>query len=393
MRVRLRSITTGWLNGRKRQFRSRSPSLAYKLDGARMRDRDAVYNLRTVAGAKLARHEDKMKILMTGGAGYIGSHTALALFESGHEPIIVDDFSNSRPEIIDRLSSLAGRRIPHVVGSILDHELLNSLFENHSFDAVIHFAAKKSVVESVADPLAYHRNNVGGLLTLIEAMEKAGLRTLVFSSSATVYGDPDTLPIAEDHPTRAVNPYGQTKLICENILSDLAGAQQGWRISLLRYFNPVGAHASGMLGEDPLGTPTNLMPLVVRVALGADSSLPIFGRDYPTTDGSAVRDYIHVVDLAEGHVAALKGLVSGAPLQIYNLGRGRGVSVLELVNSFETATGQSIHCTDAPRRVGDVAEVYAAVGKAERELRWRAKRGLEEMCADSWRFALAGRRS
>lgn len=332
-----------------------------------------------------------MQILLTGGTGYIGSHTALAVLAAGHEPILLDDFSNSRSEVVDRLSDLAGRPLTAIRGSISDRELVQSVFSSHDIGAVIHFAAKKSVEESVAQPLAYHRNNVGGLLALLDAMDGAGVRSIVFSSSATVYGDPDFLPISEDHPTRAVNPYGQTKLICENILSDLAraGAQAngGWRVSLLRYFNPVGAHPSGLIGEDPRGTPTNLMPLVARAARGESSHLQVFGRDYPTADGAAVRDYVHVVDLAEGHVAALAALGEGDPLQIFNLGTGRGTSVLELIAAFEEATGQQVPFVDAERRSGDVAQLYAAVDKAERELGWRATRGLREMCADSWRFA------
>ena len=328
-----------------------------------------------------------MNILLTGGAGYIGSHTVLALIEAGHQAVLLDDFSNSREATVDRMSELAGRPLTLIRGSTTDLALLRSAFDSHQIDAVIHFAAKKSVAESMADPLGYHVNNVGGLITLLQAMDGAGVRRIVFSSSATVYGDPGELPLAEDHPTRAVNPYGQTKLIAEQILSDLARAGRGWRVSLLRYFNPVGAHPSGMIGEDPAGIPTNLMPLVARVALGLDDRLRIFGRDYPTPDGTAVRDYVHVADLAEGHVAALDALGRGDPLQIFNLGTGRGASVLELVAAFEHATGRSIACVDAERRTGDAAILTAAVDKAERELGWRATRGLHEMCADSWRFA------
>lgn len=334
-----------------------------------------------------------MKILLTGGAGFIGSHTALAVHAAGHEPILLDDFSNSSPEVVDRLSELAGRPLMAIHGNICDRELLKSVFAAHPVDAVIHFAAKKSVAESVADPLSYHSNNVGGMLSLLEAMDGAAVRTIVFSSSATVYGDPDFLPISEDHPTRAVNPYGQTKLICENILSDLARTDRAWRVSLLRYFNPVGAHPSGLIGEDPRGTPTNLMPLVTRAARGDGPHLQLFGRDYPTADGTAVRDYVHVVDLAEGHVAALDAIGEGDPLQIFNLGTGRGTSVIELIAAFEEATGQKVPLVDAERRSGDVAMLYAAVDKAERELGWRATRGVKEMCADSWRFAMGNQRS
>ncbi len=328
-----------------------------------------------------------MQILLTGGAGYIGSHTALALLAAGHDPLILDDFSNSRPDVVPRLSELAGRPLASIRGDVGDRGLLRSLFAAHSIDAVIHFAAKKSVAESVADPLGYYSNNVGGLLALAEAMEEASVRTIVFSSSATVYGIPDTLPIAEGHPLRPVNPYGETKLACEAMLSALAQRGDGWRVSLLRYFNPVGAHASGLIGEDPADAPANLMPLIAQVALFRRPELRIFGRDYPTPDGTAVRDYVHVVDLAEGHAAALDALGQGDPLQVFNLGTGRGTSVLELVDAFEQATGFAIPTVDAERRSGDVAMLYAAVDKAERELGWKASRGLAEMCADSWRFA------
>jgi UDP-glucose 4-epimerase len=332
-----------------------------------------------------------LKILLTGGAGYIGSHTALAVLAAGHQPVLLDDFSNSSADVVDRLSDLAGHRLEAVRANLLDKELVASVISSRDIQSVIHFAARKSVAESVADPLSYHSNNVGGTLALLEAMDSAAVRTIVFSSSATVYGNPDFLPISEEHPTRAVNPYGQTKLICENMLSDLVQAKRGWRVSLLRYFNPVGAHPSGLIGEEPQATPTNLMPLLARAALGQDPSLQIFGRDYPTADGTAVRDYLHVMDLAEGHVAALEGLGQGDPLQTFNLGTGRGTSVLELISAFERATGQAVPTVDADRRSGDVAQLYAAVEKAECELGWWAKRGITEMCADSWRFAVGNR--
>lgn len=332
-----------------------------------------------------------MKILLTGGAGYIGSHTALAVLAAGHQPVLLDDFSSSSADVVDRLSDLAGHRLEAVRANLLDKELVASVISSRDIQSVIHFAARKSVAESVADPLSYHSNNVGGTLALLEAMDSAAVRTIVFSSSATVYGNPDFLPISEEHPTRAVNPYGQTKLICENMLSDLVRAKRGWRVSLLRYFNPVGAHPSGLIGEEPQATPTNLMPLLARAALGQDPSLQIFGRDYPTADGTAVRDYLHVMDLAEGHVAALEGLGQGDPLQTFNLGTGRGTSVLELISAFERATGQAVPTVDADRRSGDVAQLYAAVEKAECELGWWAKRGITEMCADSWRFAVGNR--
>ena len=328
-----------------------------------------------------------MRILLTGGAGYIGSHTALAVLGAGHEPILFDNFSNSLPTVADRLEVIAGRPLTVIVGDIRDQKLVRSVLAAERIDAVIHFAAHKAAAKSVADPLPYYSNNVGGMLTLLGAMAAEAVRIIVFSSSATVYGEPQRLPIDEEQPTEAVNPYGQTKLICENILSDLASADRRWRVSLLRYFNPVGAHPSGLIGEDPTGVPNNLMPLVTRVAHGEIDCLQIYGTDYPTADGSAVRDYIHVVDLAAGHVAALEALGNGESPQLYNLGTGQGTSVLELIAAFEQATGAKVPNVAADRRPGDVAAIYAAVGKAERELGWRATRGLAEMCADSWRFA------
>jgi UDP-glucose 4-epimerase len=329
-----------------------------------------------------------MRILLTGGAGYIGSHTALAVLDAGHEPVLLDNFSNSLPAAADRAGLIAGRSLTTIAGDVRDLDLVRSALRTHRIDAVIHFAALKAVADSVAQPLSYYANNVGGMLTLLEAMEAEDVRTIVFSSSATVYGEPQRLPIDEEHPTRATNPYGQTKLICENILTDLARADRGWRVSLLRYFNPIGAHPSGLIGEDPMGVPNNLMPLVTRVARGEMDCIRIFGMDYPTPDSTAVRDYIHVVDLAEGHVAALDALWKGETLQYYNLGTGHGTSVLELIAAFEQATGVRVPHVAADRRPGDVAIMYAAAGKAERELGWRATRSLEEMCADSWRFAM-----
>lgn len=327
-----------------------------------------------------------MRILLTGGCGFIGSHTAVALVGSGHEPILFDNFSNSLPTVADRLADIVGRQLTTISGDVRDVSLTRAILSEHRIDAVIHFAGLKAVADSVADPLTYYINNVGGMLALLEAMQAEQVRAIVFSSSATVYGEPQVLPIDETHPTRAANPYGQAKLMCEHMLADLARADKGWRVSLLRYFNPVGAHPSGLLGEDPKGTPNNLMPLLVRAALGEIDALPIHGTDYPTLDGSAVRDYVHVVDLAEGHVAALEALSRSEGAQVYNLGTGRGTTVLELVAAFEEATGVTVPRVAAERRPGDVAELYAATGKAERELGWRARRGLAEMCVDSWRF-------
>lgn len=328
-----------------------------------------------------------MRTLLTGGCGFIGSHTALALLQAGHEPILLDNFSNSQPMVVERLAYIAGRPFTAIAADVRDVGQVRSILAEQRIDAVIHFAALKAVAESVARPLDYYLNNVGGLLSLVEAMDAEQVRTIVFSSSATVYGEPQALPIDEGHPTKAVNPYGQGKLICEEILADLTRGEAPWRVSILRYFNPVGAHPSGLIGEDPKGIPNNLMPLVTRVAGGKMKKLSVYGSDYPTTDGSAVRDYIHVEDLAEGHVVALEALFNGERLGIYNLGTGRGTSVFELISAFEEATGVEVPHVPADRRPGDVAEIYAATEKAGRELGWRARRGLTEMCVDSWRFA------
>ena len=332
-----------------------------------------------------------MNILLTGGAGYIGSHVALSLLRACHTPIIFDNFCNSSPEVSGRLDEAAGQPIKVVRGDVRDAILLRSVLGSEQIEAVVHLAGLKSVTNSVADPLVYHANNVGGMLTLLDAMDTTGVRRIVFSSSATVYGLPEHLPIDEGHRTDPVNPYGQTKLACENILSDLARSDAPWQVSLLRYFNPVGADASGLIGEDPTGTPNNLMPMVVLAALGERAQLDVFGNDYPTADGTAVRDYIHVVDLAEGHVSALGALSEAEPLQIYNLGTGQGTSVLELVAAFEQATGAKVPYSIRPRRPGDVPMLYAASELAEERLGWRARRSLAEMCADSWRYATTSR--
>lgn len=328
-----------------------------------------------------------MRILLTGGAGYIGSHTALAVLAAGHEPVLLDNFANSDPSVAERLETIAGRPLITIGGDVRDLAFLRSVLSAENIDAVIHFAASKAVAESVADPLAYYENNVGGMLGLLQAMEAEDVRTIVFSSSATVYGEPQRLPLDENHPVGAINPYGQTKLACENMLMDLVRSGRGWRASILRYFNPVGAHPSGLIGEDPKGIPNNLMPLLTKAARGELDCLKVFGTDYPTPDGTAVRDYIHVVDLAEGHVAALEALKAGEALQLYNLGTGHGTSVMELISEFEQATGVKVPHVATGRRAGDVAAMYAAVEKARRELGWSATRGLAEMCGDSWRFA------
>jgi UDP-glucose 4-epimerase len=328
-----------------------------------------------------------MRILLTGGCGYIGSHTAIALVEAGHEPVLLDNFSNSSSAVVERIGKIAGRPITVVEGDIRNCAFVRSVLADQAIKGVIHFAALKAVAESVADPLSYYLNNIGGLFSLIQAMDGEGVRRIVFSSSATVYGEPERLPVDEDHPTRATNPYGQTKLMGETILSDMVASGANWRVSLLRYFNPVGAHPSGLIGEDPTGIPNNLMPLVTRAANRKMANLQIYGTDYPTADGTAVRDYIHVSDLAEGPVAALNALEQGSPLQVYNLGTGRGTSVLELIDAFRHANNVEHPTVMAELRAGVVAAVYAAAVKAERELGWRSTRSLTEMCLDSWRFA------
>lgn len=328
-----------------------------------------------------------MRVLLTGGCGFIGSHTAIALSEAGHEPVLLDNFSTSRPDVSDRLALIIGRPVTVVTGDVRDAAFLRAILREQRIEAVIHFAGLKAVAESVADPLSYYLTNVGGTLALLDAMRSEDVTRIVFSSSATVYGEPQALPMDENHSLRAINPYGEGKLICERLLTDLACQAENWRVALLRYFNPVGAHPSGLIGEDPKGIPNNLMPLIVRAARGDSAALPVYGTDYPTPDGSAVRDYIHVADLAEGHVAALEALERAERCQIYNLGTGRGTSVLELIRVFEQATGVAVPYVSAERRAGDVAAMFASTRKAERELGWKARRGLPEMCADSWRFA------
>ena len=328
-------------------------------------------------------------ILLTGATGYIGSHTWLALHAAGMPVVGIDDFSNSSPEVLRRLAALGADVSRFAEASVTDRAALAQVFGRWPIDAVVHFAAKKAVGESVAQPLAYYANNVGGTIALAETMQAHGCRTIVFSSSATVYGQPRTLPVREDAALDPSSPYGETKLMSENILKDVERSDPAWRNALLRYFNPVGAHPSGTIGEDPRGTPNNLMPFVAQVAAGKRARLQIFGSDYDTSDGSGVRDYLHVEDLAEGHVAALKHLRGGGASVTLNLGTGRGVSVLELVRAFEAASGRPVPCEIAPRRAGDVAASYADPALAERLLGWRASRGLDAMCADSWRWQAA----
>ncbi len=326
-------------------------------------------------------------ILLTGATGYIASHTWLALWEAGYDVIGVDDFSNSSPEVLNRLQKLGGRTPVFERADVCDSAAMLSLFKRHAISAVVHFAAFKAVGESSAKPLAYYRNNIGGLVSVAEAMNASGCKTFVFSSSATVYGTPEQLPIPESASLATTSPYGATKLIGENILADIARADPAWRVALLRYFNPVGAHESGLIGEDPRGIPNNLMPYVTQVAVGKRERLQVFGGDYETVDGTGVRDYIHVSDLAEGHVAALRHLMdpSGSSFTA-NLGTGRGHSVLELVRAFERASSCHIPYDIVARRTGDVAACYADASRARDLLGWQATRGIDAMCADSWRW-------
>ena len=325
-------------------------------------------------------------ILLTGATGYIGSHTWLALAAAGFEVLGVDDFSNSSPQVLERLHVLLGHVPQFERASVCDAAAMAALLRRHRIDAAVHFAASKSVGESVARPLAYYANNLGGLIALCEAMRAHGAQRLVFSSSATVYGQPERLPIGEDAPLAATNPYGQTKLMAEQILRDLGVAEPGWQTACLRYFNPVGAHESGRIGEDPRGVPNNLMPYVAQVAVGRQARLQVFGHDYPTPDGTGVRDYIHVMDLADGHVAALRRLFDAAGSFTVNLGTGIGHSVLELVRAYEQASGRPVPYVLAPRRPGDAAACYADPRRATELLGWRARRDLATMCADSWRW-------
>lgn len=325
-----------------------------------------------------------MAILVTGGAGYIGSHTVVALLDAGFDLVVVDNLANSKAEVFERIGAIAGREPCFVEGDVRDAPLLDRIFEAHTIDAVIHFAGLKAVGESVAQPLLYYRNNLAGAITLCEAMVRHGCKKMVFSSSATVYGDPATVPIREDFPLAPANPYGQTKLVVENILRDIARSDPEWQVMVLRYFNPVGAHESGLIGEDPAGIPNNLLPFIAQVAIGRRQRLQVFGGDYPTRDGTGVRDYIHVVDLARGHLAALEKLAPG--WEALNLGTGRGYSVLEVVHAFEKACGKAIPWKRVERRAGDIAECYADTSRSEHRLGWKARLGLEDMVRDHWRW-------
>lgn len=325
-------------------------------------------------------------VLLTGATGYIGSHTWLALQQAGFAVVGLDNFANSSPRVLERLARLGGRPPVFEQASVTDAAALQGVLQRHRVDAVVHFAALKAVGESVTRPLDYHANNIGGLVTLCQALCAHGVQRFVFSSSATVYGDPQALPITEDAPLSATNPYGRTKLMGEQILADLGAALPAWQTACLRYFNPVGAHDSGLIGEDPRGVPNNLMPYVAQVAVGRRERLQVFGNDYPTPDGTGVRDYIHVQDLAEGHVAALRRLLDTPGGFTVNLGTGRGHSVLELVRAYAQASGRDVPYAVVPRRPGDVAACWADPARAEQLLGWRTQHDLARMCADSWRW-------
>ena len=328
-------------------------------------------------------------ILVTGGTGYIGSHACVELINAGYEVLVLDNFSNSQAHIVDRIKQIAGKAPLLVEGDVRDEALLRNLFTQHKFTAVMHFAGLKAVGESVAQPLRYYDNNVAGSVTLLRVMQEFGVRQFVFSSSATVYGDPATVPVQENFPLSATNPYGASKLMVEDILRDLAKSDPQWRIAILRYFNPVGAHESGLIGENPNGIPNNLMPFITQVALGQREHLSVFGSDYPTIDGTGVRDYIHVVDLVIGHLRALELLAREQGVFTCNLGTGQGYSVLEIVKAFEAASGRNIAYKLVDRRPGDVASTYTDPAYAEQSLSWKAERGIAQMCQDSWRWQQA----
>ena len=326
------------------------------------------------------------KVLVTGGAGYIGSHTVVELLAVGYEAVIVDDFSNSSPEVLERLESITGVKIPFYRGSIADKDFMNYVFEENQINAVIHFAAYKAVGESVQEPLKYYKNNVGGTVALLEVMMEHQVKHIIFSSSATVYGMNNLSPLTEDLPTSATNPYGYTKLMMEQILTDLALAHSDWSVTNLRYFNPIGAHESGLIGEAPNGIPNNLMPYITQVAVGKLQELSVFGNDYDTHDGTGVRDYIHVVDLAKGHVLALKHNLENKGVAVFNLGTGIGYSVLDMVKAFENVNSVKVPYTIKDRRPGDVATCYADASKANDILGWKAEKTLQDMMRDSWRW-------
>ena len=328
-----------------------------------------------------------MAALVTGGAGYTGSHTCVELIKAGYEVVIADNLCNSKAEVVNRIEKITGTRPSFYQVDLLDEDALNEVFDRENIDSVIHFAGLKAVGESVAKPLEYYHNNITGTLILCDVMRRHNVKSIVFSSSATVYGDPAFVPITEECPTgKITNPYGQTKFMLEQILTDLHVSDPEWKVILLRYFNPIGAHSSGQIGEDPRGIPNNLLPYIAQVAIGKRPCLGVFGDDYPTPDGTGVRDYIHVVDLAKGHVRAIAKLSDMEGVKIYNLGTGKGYSVLEVLHAFEKACGHKLPYEIKPRRAGDIAECYADCSLALRELGWKAELGIEEMCADSWNW-------
>ena len=327
-----------------------------------------------------------MTVLVTGGAGYIGSHTCIELINAGHSVLVLDNLCNASRRSLERVEAIVGQSVPFIEGDIRDAVLLDQLFREQTIDSVVHFAGLKAVGESTEIPLDYYENNVWGTINLLQVMRRHGVKKLVFSSSATVYGDPASVPIHEDFPLSATNPYGRSKLMIEDMLRDLALSDSDWQVALLRYFNPVGAHPSGTIGEDPNGIPNNLMPFIAQVAIGKRPELAVFGDDYDTPDGTGVRDYIHVVDLAVGHVKAIEKLEQKPGCVAYNLGTGKGYSVLEMVRAFEKASGKPVPYKVVARRPGDIAQCYADPAFAERELGWRAEKGLEEMMVDAWRW-------
>jgi UDP-glucose 4-epimerase len=327
-----------------------------------------------------------MNILLTGGAGYIGSHAAVVLTEAGFQVVILDNFCNSQHSVLERLAKILGKAVPCVEGDIRDTTLVKKVLKDYQIDAVMHFTGLKAVSESTQNPIDYFDNNVGGSVSLLKAMRATNIKTLVFSSSATVYGASQSLPLDENYPTQATNPYARSKLFIEEMLADVADSETGWHIACLRYFNPVGAHESGLIGEDPNGIPNNLMPYIAQVALGKLPYLNVYGNDYDTTDGTGVRDFIHVMDLAEGHLAALSFVKQKSGLNIFNLGTGKGSSVLEMVKAFEEVSGKSIPLKVTSRRTGDVATCYAKVDKAKVDLSWNATRTIKDMCSSTWNF-------
>ncbi len=329
----------------------------------------------------------EMNILVTGGCGFIGSHTCVELLNAGHNVVVADNLCNSKAEVLEDISAITGRSPAFYETDLRDTAGLEKIFRENNFDAVIHFAGLKAVAESVREPLEYYENNLGATFTLCRVMDEFDCRRLVFSSSATVYGVNNPVPFREGMPTAATNPYGRTKIMIEQMLEDLAAADSRWRICVLRYFNPIGAHPSGLIGEDPNGTPNNLVPYVSQVAAGLRERVTVYGNDYDTPDGTGVRDYIHVVDLARGHIAALKFTARHEGIDVFNLGTGKGTSVLEIINAYSRSCGHKIDYEIAPRRPGDIASCYADISKAQKVLGWSAKRGIQEMCDDSWRFA------